>query len=584
MAAKNIKSDDLILVNRGGVDYQAKVSDLPHIERWTAPKEPKEVPSALAPFAVGDSSCRPGYWKYSVKGVPHDIKLEDGSFGYIMPVVCGGGNTSSHTSSLLIVNKKLEEQKIMQLPNDSGLLNGGHIMCYPYLDKYYSDYGQPALDFNNILVWSDSTGVWGSFDYGDSWTQFKGYNGDSWIPTDDNCRLAFTVDSGNVERSYIRLDGTQMAFTGITQKFVRLNLQLLGDAPRGCGIGLEGLLHTDLLDMSDPEGVFDYTREEESNKTFPESHAVMSWHYEISAYFRTEEEKLSNKSSLKSCKIIHCNSTGAEWKKGDSKDDIFDIYVTEFGVGKMGNWKADFHKRWIRSIPDHDLKDDAKIFPEFFLLSWDPETNGYFSRYHSSRIFEGEYEDSRQVAIQLLWTSSTLQDSVVAYHSSAPFLDGESADTRNGESIGSDPDEYGCWITRLGTSALMRFGSNYGWRLVDAPVKGQEDNWNRNYFLNPDEGSAADWVIPLPDKRLWSGETVTTDPIYSMKDGYLIEGEFIEAVYPEAAQMFHSTLLTGVPDPFPEAPADGNVYVRNGQSKSWIRGLPYDARTLTELP
>ena len=28
MAAKNIQSDDLILVNRGGVDYQAKVSDL----------------------------------------------------------------------------------------------------------------------------------------------------------------------------------------------------------------------------------------------------------------------------------------------------------------------------------------------------------------------------------------------------------------------------------------------------------------------------------------------------------------------------------------------------------------------------
>ena len=29
MADSNIKSDDLILINRGGVDYQAKVSDLP---------------------------------------------------------------------------------------------------------------------------------------------------------------------------------------------------------------------------------------------------------------------------------------------------------------------------------------------------------------------------------------------------------------------------------------------------------------------------------------------------------------------------------------------------------------------------
>ena len=42
--------------------------------------------------------------------------------------------------------------------------------------------------------------------------------------------------------------------------------------------------------------------------------------------------------------------------------------------------------------------------------------------------------------------------------------------------------------------------------------------------------------------------------------------------------------LINQPDPFPEAPADGNVYVRNGQSNSWIRGLPYDVRTLPELP
>ena len=39
-----------------------------------------------------------------------------------------------------------------------------------------------------------------------------------------------------------------------------------------------------------------------------------------------------------------------------------------------------------------------------------------------------------------------------------------------------------------------------------------------------------------------------------------------------------------IPDPFPEAPADGNVYVRNGQSESWIRGLPYDISTLPDLP
>ena len=33
-----------------------------------------------------------------------------------------------------------------------------------------------------------------------------------------------------------------------------------------------------------------------------------------------------------------------------------------------------------------------------------------------------------------------------------------------------------------------------------------------------------------------------------------------------------------------EAPNDGNVYVRNGQTESWVRGLPYDVSTLPELP
>ena len=47
MAAKSIQSDDLILVNRGGVDYRAKVSDLP-IE---APES--ETPDLEAVIAEG---------------------------------------------------------------------------------------------------------------------------------------------------------------------------------------------------------------------------------------------------------------------------------------------------------------------------------------------------------------------------------------------------------------------------------------------------------------------------------------------------------------------------------------------------
>ena len=35
---------------------------------------------------------------------------------------------------------------------------------------------------------------------------------------------------------------------------------------------------------------------------------------------------------------------------------------------------------------------------------------------------------------------------------------------------------------------------------------------------------------------------------------------------------------------FPEAPDTGWLYVRNGQTESWVRGLPYDISTLDHLP
>jgi hypothetical protein len=37
-------------------------------------------------------------------------------------------------------------------------------------------------------------------------------------------------------------------------------------------------------------------------------------------------------------------------------------------------------------------------------------------------------------------------------------------------------------------------------------------------------------------------------------------------------------------DLFPEAPADGNIYARKGDTSTWVRALPYDVTTLPELP
>jgi hypothetical protein len=37
-------------------------------------------------------------------------------------------------------------------------------------------------------------------------------------------------------------------------------------------------------------------------------------------------------------------------------------------------------------------------------------------------------------------------------------------------------------------------------------------------------------------------------------------------------------------DLFPEAPADGNIYARKGDTGTWVRALPYDVTTLPELP
>lgn len=36
-------------------------------------------------------------------------------------------------------------------------------------------------------------------------------------------------------------------------------------------------------------------------------------------------------------------------------------------------------------------------------------------------------------------------------------------------------------------------------------------------------------------------------------------------------------------DTFPEAPADGNIYARKGDSGTWVRALPYDISSLQDL-
>ena len=90
MAAKNIQSDDLILVNRGGVDYQAKVSDLPiedagleeapndgeQYVRQSEAWEKIEIPAAGLEEAPIDSSIygrKNGAWEAMARYMPYDI-------------------------------------------------------------------------------------------------------------------------------------------------------------------------------------------------------------------------------------------------------------------------------------------------------------------------------------------------------------------------------------------------------------------------------------------------------------------------------------------------------------------------------
>jgi len=60
----------------------------------------------------------------------------------------------------------------------------------------------------------------------------------------------------------------------------------------------------------------------------------------------------------------------------------------------------------------------------------------------------------------------------------------------------------------------------------------------------------------------------------------------VPSEFPPAAHVHDYSDLINIPDidSFPEAPADGNVYVRSGQAGDWVKGLPYDISTLPELP
>ena len=94
---------------------------------------------------------------------------------------------------------------------------------------------------------------------------------------------------------------------------------------------------------------------------------------------------------------------------------------------------------------------------------------------------------------------------------------------------------------------------------------------NAGTFTEINKRGIRTWV---EDKDNSSNHILDINVSYSSGTSSIKAGEFIG----------DGSKLTNLPDSFPEAPDDGNLYIRNGQTKSWVRGLPYDIRTLPELP
>lgn len=594
-----IQPDDAFIIHREGKDYKATVDqfakdinihvecgggdggpvnwddieekpdcfepcDHSHITKWVPPA-PRKGAADLIPACQGYGE-RPNYpQKHDlVGGVPRHVQLPDGSHNYISVATPGGwAGKPGQACYFLMLDNELNEVKKIETPVPNQEWQGANLASYPN--------GNPKDDspVYNILVWSHPDGIWCSHDYGDTWTKFEYKHGTGPNLTVNNCRVYFVYDHEQGETHTIFFDkvadSNRFLFNGVSYKEVNWYL-------RDPNLNVEDLYAYDFEDGGhDSHNV--WTDESRNFSTLQ----LLSEHHQCGKgeYQHIEDHpwgEFSMNSSRKNA-ILACEP-GAKWERAKG-NEFPALTVLLQSKQRFELYKGNVFERWLKTIPEYNLLDDAVCELSKFAVVYDTQQEIYLCRYEGYNLTK-----SSQVIVHYaqdqIFATRNFQQGWIAY---------QAAVAPDQQYTARDGDAYEEGVARAylhhlpGTTSFLWVydGSRTDrWIGLNSPVNGEQDHWSYNLFetdMNSFNGDTDQWCLTTKDGRLWVGNNITDDPFYSLKRGFYFEdGYFVENPPIDSSVQYLQELR--------EDSGGGDGYT---EEESDARFMPLDISTLPPL-
>ena len=607
------QTTDKILVNRGGVDYQADIAPLvgPEIKEWIPPTEDTiellEIPSLEG---TGVSPTRPGYpLEHQIAGcsTPQHVRMPDESHNYIVVANGGGSYGWQAPAYFLMLDNELNITKRIETPVPDQYSSQYEDATYKakatdcsLLSFNNSGRGlnAEAGEFANMLVWSHFDGIWCSMDYGDTWTKFEDKNGPVQNRNCENTQISYSLNHARVDRTVLtfnRVDDPTgqnfWCFDNIKYEHFEHNTR----DPIGMGVMFE----------ADPQrrgDIDDYYLHE-----FDADTGLLALYSEHHTWDMFQVWRLTGEYPWSAFSVgneggwLIAGEPDNEWSPvTDSWDDFPQMTIIRHAARTFEVFKENVFKKFFEDIPDRYVggrrDDDAAYRPDQWCIAWDSAEKAFLCHYDQDPYF---YTDSNGVQHQPGFTLVATRNFQQGWYKTNAYKRYEIVQSFNETTRSTSPEEvdaearnssmskgtHDAFLHRIPGSSTAFFmyqirGQTSVILELDSPVNGEVATWGwelGDVDLYPFV-DGKEWIMQLEDGRLWHGVYVSKEPFYSLKPGLLVDGHFIEQPQIEVGSPLQSTFnqgddshLTNLPiaDAYTKAESDAKFLAKN------IASLPY---------
>ena len=630
MAAKNIQSDDLILVNRGGVDYQAKVSDLPiedvdlsayakasdikdgkltikdsdgaiveeftanqsgssvvslpaetEIKRWNPPTagtlEMEEVPGL---WGTGVSACRGDGWgEHQSISDPVHVQYPDASHHYMLLCVCGGGHTGE-PGYIIELDNDLNFVRQIDIPGPTQTIGDAHFYSFPSGWPTAVD-EQEAGYIANMLVFTQPDGIWCSSDYGKNWHKLEDKNGGGRVFTNKNTKIQYTLNGEQIERHIMffnevyNADPDIFAFDGFTIEKYPHHTKYSSS---------EDELYT--ADNQDEAGISWKSLSMDTGELYllSEQHAWQRY-----LFRHAEQDPWGSFTGMQGdIDWFFCMKPGDQtWEVKDGWDKFPSMVIFQYQQMVVQRYEETVFKKWVQSFPEAYIKDDGKYYLANWAMAWDVGTESFICRYNQGRDGLFQHGNSEWYVVNQMLFTRNFREAWLPYYAGIAHEVDEKAVMLRPDGTRSEDTEVASGDGDFTEDAIYASvhrlpGSTTGFLVtqeyvyaIDSVVNGAFDNWGW-HFSHYESNNRS--LVSLKDGRVWQENFVTKEPFYSTKKGLLIDGHFIEQPAYEVG-----TTLTGFMEDADGGGADVDLsgYYTKGESDN--KFMPLNIKTLPTL-